>query len=202
MAHLAGCLNCRLAEQVLRGKQQVIRRLLKSRGCPLQVPWHALRSAPVVIELSDVHLCLGLLDESDLAAGPAAERAWAAKQAELAVAELEAAAAASGGVPGMAGPGGSNPAASGDGGKAEGSKGMLWSFLQHMVTMLVNKLQLRVRNVHISLQVGSGGVATSGPYFLAETTEHPWYCCRTGGWRRLGSGIWVLAGVKRRAREC
>ena len=118
------------------------------------MPWHALRSAPVVIELSEVHLCLSLLDDEDLQPRPAGERAWAAKQAELAVAELQelsAAAAANG-----SGSGSSSGQAAADGvsgSKGEERRGMLWSFLQHLVTMLVNKLQLRVSNVHISLQV-------------------------------------------------
>ena len=55
----------------------------------LQVPWRALRSRPVVIELADVQVCAAPREEADWEEGPARRRALAAKQAQLAAAELE-----------------------------------------------------------------------------------------------------------------
>eukprot|EP00887_Chlorella_sp_A99_P007395 scaffold2.g7395.t1 len=103
-----------------------------------QVPWQALRS-PVVIDLADVHLQVCLRDEHDLHEGPAGERAWAAKQAELAAAELQALAGGGGGA--------AAPAAG-----AQEGRGILWSFVQHLINLLVNRLQLTVRNVHVAFQ--------------------------------------------------
>ncbi len=105
----------------------------------LQVPWTALR-APVVVELSDVHLCIALRRDEEMTEGPAAERSWLAKQAEIAAAELGALAAAS----------------SGDGAGGGGRPaGVLWSFVQHVLAMLVNRLQLSVSSVHIEFEVGA-----------------------------------------------
>jgi hypothetical protein len=103
-----------------------------------QVPWRALRS-PVVVDLADVHLCVALRRDEELEEGPAGERAWLAKLAELAAAELAALAAA----------GASGSEAAGRQG------GVLWSFMQHVVNMLVNRLQLTVSNVHIEFEVGA-----------------------------------------------
>lgn len=111
---------------------------------PLQVPWRALRS-PVVVELADVHLRVALRRDAEFEEGPAGERAWLAKQAELAAAELAALAAASAGD------------ASGGAAAAAGRQGgVLWSFMQHVVTMLVNRLQLTVSNVTVEFEVGAG----------------------------------------------
>lgn len=153
------------------------------------MPWHALRSAPVVIELEEVHLCLGLLDGADLEPGPAGERAWAAKQAQLALAELQA--AQEGGSNG-----GSSSGSSGNGGgdAGEGRKGMLWSFLQHLVTMLVNRLQLRVRNVHVSLQVGAvAGPPCGAGAAQCHAAERP---CVAGG-RLRGTSFCLLKAGRR-----
>jgi len=110
-----------------------------------QVPWQALRS-PVVIELSDVQLRVALRTTDDLEGLPAGDRAWAAKQAQLAAAELQALA-------------GGGPAPAPD---AAASRGVLWSLLQHLFTTLLNRLQLTVRNVHISFEVGGGAVGAGG----------------------------------------
>lgn len=113
---------------------------------PPQVPWRALRS-PVVVELSDVHLRVALRRDADLEEGPAGERAWAAKQAELAAAELAALAATSA----VGGGGGADAGGGGAGGGGKG--GVLWGFMQHVLSMLVNRLQLTVRNVHVEFEV-------------------------------------------------
>lgn len=120
-----------------------------------QVPWRALRS-PVVVELTDVHLRVALRRDADFEEGPAGERAWAAKQAELAAAELAALAAASAG--------------GGDAAAGVRQGGVLWGFMQHVVTMLVNRLQLTVRNVHIEFEVGAA-LPTLVPALLAR------HCC-------------------------
>ena len=150
-----------------------------------QVPWHALRIAPVVVELSDVHIRLALLGEADLEPGPAGERAWAAKQAALAVAELAALAGGSDAAAAAAAAAGGVGAGGGRGEEASREKrGMLWSFLQHLVAMFVNKLQLRVRSVHVSLEVGDGnggrGGATAAvvPPFPCSCFCHFPGCCR------------------------
>ncbi|PSC70464.1 Methionine gamma-lyase isoform A [Micractinium conductrix] len=108
-----------------------------------QVPWRALRS-PVVVELSDVHLRIALRRDEELSEGAAAERAWLTKQAELAAAELAALAAAQGG---------------GGGSDAGGTRagGVLWSFVQHVLSMLLNRLQLSVSKVHIEFEDAESG---------------------------------------------
>ena len=117
-------------------------RLLSVYPLSAQVPWRALRS-PVVVELSDVHLRIALRRDEELSEGAAAERAWLTKQAELAAAELAALAAAQGG---------------GGGSDAGGTRagGVLWSFVQHVLSMLLNRLQLSVSKVHIEFEVGAG----------------------------------------------
>lgn len=135
-----------------------------------QVPWTALRS-PVVVELSDVHLCIALRRDDELTESPAAERSWLAKQAELAAAELAALAAANGG-----------DSSSGAGGRAGG---VLWSFVQHVLAMLVNRLQLSVSNVHVEFEVGGVPI---------RSFEHVW--------QRLGLVVavckhWAVSCVRR-----
>ncbi len=108
----------------------------------VQVPWQALRS-PVTVELADVELRVTLRDEAELEEHAARARAWAAKQAALAAAGLaEGAVAASAPVEAKAQEGGGSS-----------SKGVTWSFLQHIVALFVKRLQLSVRNVHICFEV-------------------------------------------------
>jgi hypothetical protein len=129
-----------------------------------QVPWRALRS-PVVVDLADVHLYVALRRDEELEEGPAGERAWLAKLAELAAAELAALAAA----------GASGSEAAGRQG------GVLWSFMQHVVTMLVNRLQLTVSNVHIEFEVGAAWL----PHCLAANLR----LARANGGRCIG--VWL-----------
>ena len=145
-----------------------------------QVPWRALRS-PVVVELSgalwgpgngrvlatpppppthhpptspthppttpspkpDVYICLQLRGGDELDEQGAGERAWLAKQAELVAAELAE----------LAPPG---PAAHQ---QQQPPTGVLWSFLQHLLGMLVNRLQLSVGRVHVRLEDPATGTA-------------------------------------------
>jgi hypothetical protein len=118
----------------------------------VQVPWATLRSlrSPVVVELDDVHLTVVLRRDEELEEGPAGERAWLAKQAELAAAELAALAAASDG-------GGGDAAAATTAGR---QGGVLESLMRHVVSTLVNRLQLTVTNVHITFEVRRGPCCT------------------------------------------
>jgi hypothetical protein len=74
-------------------------------------------------------------DESDWEEGPAGRRAEAAKEAQLAGAEM-------GRVSRSPGTG------------AEGSRSMGWSFISHLGVLLLNRLQFKVNDVHICYQVG------------------------------------------------
>jgi len=56
--------------------------------CCFRIPWGRWRGGPLVVELSDVVLCISARQESDWEEGPALRRAQAAKQAQLAAAEL------------------------------------------------------------------------------------------------------------------
>ncbi len=53
------------------------------------MPWRALRSRPVIVEMADVRLTASPREEAAWEEGPARRRALAAKQAQLAAAELE-----------------------------------------------------------------------------------------------------------------
>ncbi len=53
------------------------------------MPWRALRSRPVIVEMADVRLTASPRGEAAWEEGPARRRALAAKQAQLAAAELE-----------------------------------------------------------------------------------------------------------------
>lgn len=84
----------------------------------------------MLIELSDVTLCASPRGEADWEEGPASAREQAAKQAQLAAAELEKL---------------SRRLAQEKG----AGTGTGWSFLSHLGTLLLKKLQLSVNNVHI-----------------------------------------------------
>jgi len=106
--------------------------------CPvLQIPWRALGSQPVVVELTGVWLVAAPRDESDWEEGPAGRRAEAAKEAQLAAAEM-------GRVSKTPGTG------------AEAPRGMGWSFISNLGVILLNRLQFKVNDVHICYQVSLG----------------------------------------------
>jgi hypothetical protein len=117
-----------------------------------QVPWATLRTlrSPVVVELADVRLRFALRRDEEMEEGPGGERAWAAKQAELAAAELAELAAAAGG--------GDAAAAAAAAGR---QGGVLDSLLRHVLSVLLNRLQLTVRRLHIEFEV-CGGVGEGG----------------------------------------
>ena len=54
----------------------------------MQIPWGRWRGGALIVELSDVVLCISSREETDWEEGPALRRAQAAKQAQLAAAEL------------------------------------------------------------------------------------------------------------------
>ena len=86
------------------------------------------------MELTQVWLLATPRDESDWEEGPAGRRAEAAKEARLAAAEMGRASK-------TPGSGGETP------------RGLGWSFLSHLGAILLNRLQLKVNDVHICFQV-------------------------------------------------
>jgi len=88
-----------------------------------------------VVELTGVWLLATPRDESDWEEGPAGRRAEAAKEARLAAAEA-------GRVAKPPGAGGEAP------------RGLGWSFVSHLGAILLNRLQFKVKDVHICYQVG------------------------------------------------
>jgi hypothetical protein len=106
------------------------------------------------VELSDVVLCLAARQESDWEEGPALRRAQAAKQAQLAAAELTKLGnrvAATGSqqqqqqqqqAPGSA-----------ESGATGSSNSWSWMIMDYIMRFLLNRLQFSVKNVHAYFQV-------------------------------------------------
>lgn len=94
----------------------------------------------MVVEMSDVWLCASPRNEEEWEEDLAGQRAQASKQAELAARDLMR----------LSRPG--SKGATGTSGASEGS-GFAWSFLSHLSSMLLNRLQMTISNVHISFQV-------------------------------------------------
>ena len=106
----------------------------------LQVPWRALQSQPVLMEMSDVWLSASPRQEEEWEEASAGQRAQASKQAELAARDLMRL---------------SRPGSKGAAGAAnlpEGSSSG-WPFLSHLSAMLLNRLQMTITNVHVCFQV-------------------------------------------------
>ena len=98
----------------------------------MQCPW-GLRGRNV-IELSDVYICISPRTEEDWEEGPAGRRAYATKQAQLSAAEASRQLT----------------------GTSAGSKGGYgWSFLTWGGSILLNKLQFRVKSTHICFKVNN-----------------------------------------------
>ncbi len=117
-----------------------------------------------MIELSDVWVCVEPRTESDLEEGPGGERAWAAKQAQLSAAELKQAARSAS----MPDGGPTTGTAAEDGAGAVEAKGLRWSLISHLLNLLLNRLQLTVRNVHIAVEVRV--IATRGDVSMLINT--------------------------------
>ena len=84
-----------------------------------------MRGAPLIIELTDVALEVGAREASEWEEGPALRRETAAKQAELAAAELA---------------------------KLSRRSGWgRWSIIQHLISYLLNNLQFSINNLHVTL---------------------------------------------------
>eukprot|EP00803_Ostreobium_quekettii_P009394 evm.model.scf_204.13 EVM.evm.TU.scf_204.13 scf_204:99162-102872(-) len=100
----------------------------------LQVPWRALRSSPIVVELSDVTLSCTPWDEHEWSGEASIKRARAAKQAQVAAAELEKL---------------STKVAADRGGDGRNFR---WILMTSLWSLLLRRLQLSVSNVHIFFQ--------------------------------------------------
>jgi hypothetical protein len=136
----------------------------------LQIPWGRWRGGALVVELSDVLLTVSSREETDWEEGPALRRAQAAKQAQLAAAELAklGSRVAATGSSGAAGPASQQQhveqaaaaaaaagvAAAGSGGASSSSSSWAWSILDYIMSFLLNRLHIEVKNVHVSFQVG------------------------------------------------
>ena len=103
----------------------------------IPIPWGQWRSGPLKIELSGVTLRATARDETDWEEGPARRRAQAAKQAELASAELEKLS--------------KRVAQAGLYRLANKSR---WSVAEYVSTYLLNSLQLSIKDVHVYFKVG------------------------------------------------
>jgi hypothetical protein len=111
----------------------------------LQIPWGRWGGGALVVELDDVTLEVTSRNDSDWEEGPALFRAQAAKQAQLAAAELAKL--------------GSRVAAEGHkqqekASSSSSSKGSTrWSIVDYITSYLLNRLQLTVTNVHLCFKV-------------------------------------------------
>lgn len=117
----------------------------------MQIPWGRWHGGPLVVELSDVVLCVAPREESDWEEGPALRRAQAAKQAQLAAAEL---AKLGSRVAATGSSTGAKPAAATS--TAAGS-GTSWglAIADYVLSFLLNRLQFAVKNIHVYFQVSS-----------------------------------------------
>lgn len=113
-----------------------------------QVPWQALRTKPVVVELSGVRICVTLRDESEFEEGPAKKRRSAAKVAKLKAADLETLS--------------KRLAVEKTGGAPTENRSFWWSFMSQLIAMLLNRLQLTLSDVQLCFKVQY--LALSVPY--------------------------------------
>ena len=105
----------------------------------VQCPW-GFRGRNV-IELSDVFICVSPRPEADWEEGPAKRRAYATKRAQLSAAEASRQLT----------------------GASSGQKsGYGWSFLTWSGSILLNKLQFRMKRTHICFKVSLLAVAACG----------------------------------------
>ena len=135
----------------------------------LQVPWRALQSQPVLMEMSDVWLSASPRQEEEWEEASAGQRAQASKQAELAARDLMRL---------------SRPGSKGVAGAAnlpEGSSSG-WPFLSHLSAMLLNRLQMTITNVHVCFQVcfccKKGICWTYAVITVRRCHSHAGACCR------------------------
>lgn len=127
-----------------------------------------------MVELSDVLLTVSSREETDWEEGPALRRAQAAKQAQLAAAEfakLGSRVAATGSSSSSAAGGGQQQAeqaaaaaaaagVAATAGSSGSSSSWAWSILDYIMSFLLNRLHVEVKNVHVSFQVSCNAVQT------------------------------------------
>jgi hypothetical protein len=120
-----------------------------SIGCiQAQIPWRAL-SSPIVVELSDVHIKFKPLDKSEIDDPKlASQHAWRAKQAAIAIAEIATS---------QMNPNNAKNGSNTNNMSTSSSGGILWYFLHHVLTSLVNRLQLSLKNITVSFEDPSTG---------------------------------------------
>lgn len=109
-----------------------------------------------MVELSDVVLCVAPREESDWEEGPALRRAQAAKQAQLAAAELAklGSRVAATGSSGRASQATATATAAGAAAAGGSSSSWGWMIADYVLSFLLNKLQFAVKNIHVYFQVG------------------------------------------------
>ena len=110
----------------------------------MQCPW-GLRGRNIV-ELSDVYICISPRKEAEWEEGPAQRRAYATKRAQLSAAETSRQLA----------------------GTSSGQKGGYgWSFLTWGSSILLNKLQFRMKRTHVCFKASLMRLCT-----LASSQQH------------------------------
>lgn len=113
-----------------------------------------------MVELSDVSLCVTPREDSDWEEGPALRRAQAAKQAQLAAAELAKLGSRVAATGSSNGSKAGQQAATTAGG---GGTGWAWLIADYVLSFLLNRLKVAVKNTHVYFQVrGPGGEGWAG----------------------------------------
>lgn len=114
------------------------------------------------MELSDVVLCVAPREESDWEEGPALRRAQAAKQAQLAAAEL-AKLGSRVAATGSSSRASQATATTAAGAAAAGGSSSSWGWMiaDYVLSFLLNKLQFAVKNIHVYFQVGTAAASRS-----------------------------------------
>jgi hypothetical protein len=121
----------------------------------MQIPWGRWRGGPLVVELSDVVLCVAPREESDWEEGPALRRAQAAKQAQLAAAELAKLGSRVAGTGSSAdrAPQPTAAAAAAAAASAGSGTSWAWAIADYVLSFLLNRLQFSVKHVHVYFEV-------------------------------------------------
>lgn len=161
----------------------------------------------MVVELSDVALCVSPREESDWEEGPALRRLQAAKQAQLAAAELAklgsrvaatgrgattqqqadyAAATAAGTA--------ANTTAASAAGPAVGSS-WGWAIVDYVASFLLNRLQVTIKNVHVYFEVGMQQSHVSCSHNENTHNSSPAVCCLVLAIQWLHMDCGVIAGL-------
>lgn len=146
----------------------------------LQVPWRALQSQPVLMEMSDVWLSASPRQEEEWEEASAGQRAQASKQAELAARDLMRLSR-----PGIKG-------AAGAANLPEGSSSG-WPFLSHLSAMLLNRLQMTITNVHVCFQVcccSKKGICWAYAVILVRRSQLYWHMLQSAAVAAVAPAVW------------